>query len=343
MRHSPPGWAALVLGLAGAAGGGTAPSRSAGLTAVAPLPPALASVTPDFEWSAIGFTPPVTYRLRVARDSTLAAPFLDTTLTDQTSYAQRRPIKPYGPICWRVDATDAMAVTASTGRVGPIAVPAWVTLTTLDNPQGTATPDIQPTFTWRSPAVAAPPGPFRYDMFVIRLGQPFPTYGVGGLVDTTFTITEPLERNVQYRWKVVAHLGADSSVTDSRGPFLVLDPTVPGATILYQNFPNPFPTGAQGATCLWFDLATTSRTELAVFDLRGNPVRHFVPGPDFPGVLDAGRYGRGGPGGPTCDPRLSWDGRDDGGDLVPAGVYLYKLRVGDVILFKRIVFRGRIP
>ena len=342
MRRPLPGWAALVLGLAGAAGIAASRHRSAGVTADAPLPPALVTVTPDFQWTTTGFTPPVMYRLRVARDSMLAAPFVDTTSTDQTVYPLRRPIKPYGPIFWRVYATDAAAETASTGRVGPIAVPAWVTLTTLDNPQGTATPDVEPAFSWRSPAVATPPGPFRYDLFVFRLGQSFPTYGVGGILDTVFTITQPLERNVQYRWKVVAHLGPDSSVAESRGSFLVLDPSVPGATILYQNFPNPFPAGTETATCLWFDLATTARTELAVLDLRGNPVRHFVPGPDFPSVMTAGRYGRGAPGGPTCDPRLTWDGRDDAGDMVPAGVYLYKLKVGDVILFKRIVFRGRI-
>src|SRR5438552_3231855 len=109
----------------------------------------------------------------------------------------------------------------------------------------TITPDFQPPCTWHAPAVATPPGPFHYDLFVFRLGQSFPTYGVGGLTDTIFTITTPLERNVQYRWKVVAHLGPDSSYADSRGPFLVLDASVPGATILYQNFPNPFPAGGQ--------------------------------------------------------------------------------------------------
>ena len=337
MRRPLPGWAVLVLGLAGA------PGTIATLTPVAPLPPALTTITPDFQWTATGLTAPVSYRLRVSRDSNFAAPFVDTTLTDATVFALRRPIKPYGPIYWRVDATDAVTVTATTGRVGPITVPAWVTLTTLDNPQGTATPDVQPPFTWHAPGVATPPGPFHYDLFVFRLGQSFPTYGVGGLTDTIFTITTPLERNVQYRWKVVAHLGPDSSYADSRGPFLVLDPSVPGATILYQNFPNPFPAGGQTETCLWFDLATTTRTELTLYDLRGNPVRHFVPGPDFPGVMTAGRYGRGAAGGPTCDARLTWDGRDDHGDMVPAGVYLYKLKVGDVILFKRIVFRGRIP
>ena len=60
-------------------------------------------------------------------------------------------------------------------------------------------------------------------------------------------------------------------------------------------------------------------------------------------MLDAGRYGRGSAGGPTCGPRLMWDGRADDGRLVPPGVYLYKLQAGGVTLFKRVVFMGKRP
>jgi hypothetical protein len=66
-----------------------------------------------------------------------------------------------------------------------------------------------------------------------------------------------------------------------------------------------------------------------------------LPQNDFPVVLPAGRYGRGSPGGGLCDPRLAWDGRADDGQWLPAGVYLYKLKVAGVIQFKRIVFHGR--
>jgi hypothetical protein len=38
-----------------------------------------------------------------------------------------------------------------------------------------------------------------------------------------------------------------------------------------------------------------------------------------------------------------WDGRADDGRVVPAGVYLYKLQAGRVILFKRLVFSGKAP
>jgi len=115
--------------------------------------------------------------------------------------------------------------------------------------------------------------------------------------------------------------------------------STPPATLLYQNFPNPFPVPGRDSTCLSFDLAAESEVELTVLDLRGVAVRHFVPGPAFGAFLSAGRYGRGAGGG--CDPRLMWDGRADDGRVVPAGVYLYKLHAGGVLQFRRIVFSGR--
>ena len=41
------------------------------------------------------------------------------------------------------------------------------------------------------------------------------------------------------------------------------------------------------------------------------------------------------------DPRLMWDGRADDGHPLPAGVYLAKLKVAGLLVFKRIVFRGK--
>jgi hypothetical protein len=117
--------------------------------------------------------------------------------------------------------------------------------------------------------------------------------------------------------------------------------SVPPVTLLYQNFPNPFPALGEDATCLSFDLATTSEVQLEIFDLRGDPVRRLVPAAGFGPVLTAGRYGRSDTGGAPCDPRLLWDGRADNGRDVPAGVYLYKLRASGVTQFRRIVFRGR--
>ena len=316
-----------------------------GVTPLAPLAPTLVSITPDVAWtvgSIPGSETPVTYRLRIARDSMLAAPSVDTALTLE-QYPLRRPLQPGSPLFWRVDARSATGLTASTGLIGPIAVPAWARLTTLADPTGAATSDVQPTFTWSPAAIASPPGPFRYDLFVRRSNLAVVLFGVGGLTDTSFRLPVQLERNTTYRWTLVVHAGADTSVVTPPAPFVVLDSATPPATLLYQNFPNPFPTPTHSTTCIWFDLAQPGEVALAVLNLRGGVVRRLIPTSDIPAALPAGRYGRSGPGGGLCDPRLSWDGRADDGEWLPAGVYLYKLKTGGVVQFKRIVYLGRTP
>jgi hypothetical protein len=318
-----------------------------GITAIAPLPAggALTAITPRFTWTAgdvPSYARPVTYRLRITRDTALAAPLGDTSLSIET-YDLRRPVKPAGgtPLFWRVDATAVTGETASTGPIGPLAVPAWATLTALNDPAGGVTDSVQPTLTWTSPAVATPPGPFTYDVFVQQVAAPVPVLVAGGLAGTSLRLPQPLERNTSYRWFLVAHVGTDTSLVPSLGPFLVVDGGLPATTLLYQNFPNPFPGGGRDSTCLWFDLAAPGSVELEILDLRGHRVRRFIPGPDYTGSLPAGRYGRGQAGSATCDPRLMWDGRADDGRLLPGGVYLCKLKASGTVLFKRIVFRGK--
>jgi subtilisin family serine protease len=313
-----------------------------GVNGIAPVIGPLASATPTFTWTGNipAVAQPVTYQLRIARDSA-GVPLVDTTLTNVETYTLRIPLKPKRPLLWRIDAIAATGDAASTGVIGPIAVSEWATLTSLSNPAGAITDSVQPTFTWTSPAITTPPGPFTYDLFVQRVSEPLPDFSAGGLTSTSFRIPDPLERNTAYHWSLVSHAGSDTSLVASQGSFLVLDGSTPGATLLYQNFPNPFPAAGRDSTCLWFDLATTGLVQVDILDLRGNSVRRFVPGPDFPPILTAGRYGRGQAGGATCDPRLMWDGRTGDGRLLPAGVYLYKLKAPGLVLFKRIVFRGK--
>jgi len=317
-----------------------------GVTPTAPLPSAgpLTSITPTFSWDVGTVDPavgPITYHLRIARDSVLATSLADTSLTIE-NYLLRKPVKPGAPLFWRVDAHAAIGESASTGNVGPIIVPAWATLTSLSNPAGSVTDSAQPTFTWHSPQVASPPGPLTFDLAVQRVSAGTFDFAAAGLTDTVFRITELLERNTAYRWQLVVHAGSDTSLVRSQGSFLIVDGGMPTSTLLYQNFPNPFPTAGRDSTCLWFDVATSGVVTLDILDLRGNPVRRFIPGPDFPAILPAGRYGRGAAGGSAiCDPHLMWDGRADDGHLLPPGVYLAKLKAPGLLEFKRIVFRGK--
>lgn len=127
----------------------------------------------------------------------------------------------------------------------------------------------------------------------------------------------------------------------------------PIATLLYQNFPNPFPgagvaaanaalAAGAPATCIWFDLGRPSPVRLEVYTLRGDRVRVLLPSPALSGVLPANRYGRAPGGGVTgCDPQLTWDGRADDGRIVPAGVYLLRLQADGASQVRKIVFRGR--
>ena len=118
----------------------------------------------------------------------------------------------------------------------------------------------------------------------------------------------------------------------------------PRTTILYQNFPNPFPAGGSLTTCVWFDLARTSDVLIEVLDIRGNVVRTLVPSRNIPGRLEAGRYGRvtgNLPDGFGCDDRFVWDGVAADGRTVPAGVYLLRMRTDGTEIVRRMLFLGR--
>jgi hypothetical protein len=75
-------------------------------------------------------------------------------------------------------------------------------------------------------------------------------------------------------------------------------------THLFQNFPNPFNPQTQIA----FDLPSTGRAEIRIYDVRGRLVRTLV---------DEQR--------PAGHQILRWDGRDDDGREVASGTYFYRL------------------
>ena len=115
----------------------------------------------------------------------------------------------------------------------------------------------------------------------------------------------------------------------------------PAVTLLYQNFPNPFPSIDSRTTCIWFDLNRSASVKLTVHDIRGNLVRQLLPTASSPPIFSPGRYGRASASSGTgCDPTLTWDGRADDGTVVPRGVYLIRLRAGGAESIKKAVFQG---
>jgi hypothetical protein len=216
----------------------------------------------------------------------------------------------------------------------------------LSTPAGTTIRARRPAFQWTSPEVRSPPGPFAYDVAILRIDNGLATIEATGLSETTYVPTRDLDLNTPYRWRVTAWLGSDSIATVSDGSFVIVDESKPTATLLFQNFPNPFPDNAAGvtATCIWFDLAEDNEAKLDILDMRGHIVRSLVPGNVFPNMVPAGRYGRGQFGDTgRCDPRLEWDGTNTSGSVVPRGIYPVRLKTSEGTFFKRVVFLGREP
>jgi hypothetical protein len=84
--------------------------------------------------------------------------------------------------------------------------------------------------------------------------------------------------------------------------------SLPNQVELYQNYPNPF----NPVTTLRYDLAQRANVLLTVYDIMGKQVRTFDRGEENPGIKS-----------------IVWDGADDFGNPVSAGIYLFQIQTGD--------------
>ncbi len=303
------------------------------------------TLAPQMRWNAPTLHPlglPVTFRIEFAEDSTFQEVLLRDSVVGTFARRLQEPLPPRTRLYWRIEARSAQGVRRPSRIQGPVEVPPWVTLDVLNDPSGTEVADPQPEFRWTGMELLGPAGPltFQLQVFLDREGELIQSYP--GLEEGRLTLEEPLPFNVPLRWSVIAEArtGAADTVR-SAGPFVVTGGENPPVTILYQNFPNPFPNADEGLfeTRIWFDLAERSQVRLAVFDMRGRLIRNLIPGRGCgPVELPPGLYGRdhGVPEDPCTG--FSWDGRDDGGRRVSPGVYLLRLQAGGVVEVRRVVF-----
>lgn len=93
---------------------------------------------------------------------------------------------------------------------------------------------------------------------------------------------------------------------------------------LQQNYPNPFfssaesPRAANPATTIPFHLTQSAYIKLSVVNLMGQTVRTLSEGATVAG-----------------DHLLHWDGRNEAGEVVPVGVYLFRLENGRHVQIKK--------
>lgn len=309
----------------------------------------LRNITPTFVIRAQEFTAqdePLTLRLEIASNPQFLGPLLvDTSVSSTTaSITAARPLPELTSVFWRAVARTVRGDSVLSETVGPRVVTKWLRLITPNDPGGLTINERRPRFVWSSAEVTMPAGPWTYTFELFTASGSRPVIRVAGLNDTMFTPAFDLESNTSYRWAVTAQLTTgDVTRVNSFASFVVVDFSRPVATLLFQNFPNPFPSSSTMSTCLWFDLRELSAVRLEIFDIRGNLVRTLVPSADVPSTLPAGRYGRavGAAQDSGCDQRFSWDGMDANSRVAPPGVYLARLMVDGSMIFRKMVFRGR--
>jgi hypothetical protein len=304
----------------------------------------LTTLQPTFSWIAPLRHPAMVplYRLEIATDPAFTKVIYTDTVTDRTSITVTRPLPPSPQYYWRVIATfrDVQRITRP---APPFSMPEWVRLTSLNSVTPVQTNTTTPTFSWEPLAAPAPTGPLTYDVQIINaqtgnVVQTIPNIKAGSVEPTI-----PLIANLSYRWRVIVRTQLPGVVdtVNSLGVFVVTTNENPPATLLYQNFPNPFPRPDLFATetQIWFDVTTATKIDLAIYDLRGRKVRSLIPANASCGemTLQPGQYGRSAVDADPCM-RTRWDARTDDGELVTRGVYILRLRAGGVDQIKRILY-----
>ncbi len=94
------------------------------------------------------------------------------------------------------------------------------------------------------------------------------------------------------------------------------DQLPPQTIVLKQNYPNPF----NGATVIEYDIPNDGHVHVEVFDLLGRKIRTLLSKSLFAGFHTA-----------------KWDGRDEFGFIMPTGVYLYRVRQGNLSQAKKLI------
>ena len=304
---------------------------------------------PQFYVRAINFDPstaPHRIRVRMALDQGFGLVVYDSTIAgDEPRFGTIKLLPENRDIYVEASVIDRIGIAIGTartlgGHTGP--------RLRIISPVGTSGVTFRtrrPSFHWSSAAVSLPPGPWVYELSLTEVATQV-TRSQLGIMDSVYTYPEDLDANTSYRWKVIARLPnglpIDSAVAAGPSTFTIEPSDAVVKTLLYQNFPNPFPAASSFSTCFWFDLRIATHVELTVLDLRGRLVKTMIPGV-LPSQLPPGRYGRlrdltsSG-----CDPTLAWDGTADNGRVVPSGVYLLRFRAeGEAESMKKILFLGR--
>ncbi len=95
----------------------------------------------------------------------------------------------------------------------------------------------------------------------------------------------------------------------------------PKETMLLPNYPNPF----NPETWIPYRLAREAEVAITIYDTKGTPVRRLALGNQATGYYaERGKA-------------AYWDGRNENGEAVASGIYIYQFRAGDYVAARRMV------
>jgi len=299
-------------------------SRVIRVDAVAPSQPILLSPannawtndqTPEFSWQASIDAGSGLGKYQLYIDGMLKA---DNIPTSQTTFIlPSASILTDGNHTWFVKAVDRLNNTSQSAlrtiRVDTQPPNAFSLISPADN-SNVSFPT--PNFTWAL-ATDAASGLSHYQLWIDD------SLSVDNIQGTTSAPSLPLsmgyhtwfvkaidrasnERNSSENWSV-GILVTNVETNDKQ--------TIPTQFDLSQNYPNPF----NPETVIEFAIPKPTYVTIKVFNLRGQEIRTLESE-----LLQADYY------------KVTWDGRDSNGRLVPSGVYLYRLQGADFVATKKL-------
>lgn len=175
--------------------------------------------------------------------------------------------------------------------------------------------------------------PDGYDVFYVWLFSRYSnfadTLSLKQTVDTTYTMNSTAIAQLSgyyYYWKVYAFTFNDELIRESKnsgqiqfsetGVELSSSSELPEKFALLQNHPNPF----NPKTQITYHLPKDSHVHLAIYNLLGERVRDL----DF-GTKTAGIHS------------VIWDAKDDAGQLISSGIYIYRFQAGEQVFVKKMM------
>jgi hypothetical protein len=194
--------------------------------------------------------------------------------------------------------------------------PRPVTPVLIYPPPETTIYDALPQFIWHAATFAQR---YQFEMYSDSLLS-MPLYLDSTVTDTTFLPDlQPNDTLIYWRvragndygwgqfssvWRFIFHL---ASRAEESGP-------LPGRFALSQNYPNPF----NGQTAIAFDIPAGVDARLQIYDIGGRLVKEFA---GFSGGLQS----------------ITWDAKDSDGLGLKSGLYLYRLKVGNRSLNRKMI------